>query len=67
MEITKDLIEREGIKVEFVDIEGKTLLEKIFSTIILGFWTAYHLALLYRIDPTPVKQIEELKRRLKEN
>lgn len=66
MEITKDLIEREGIKVEFVDIEGETLLEKIFSTIILGFWTAYHLALLYKIDPTPIKQIEELKRKLKE-
>jgi len=67
MEIAKDLIEREGIKVEFVDIQGKTLLEKIFSTVILGFWTAYHLALLYKIDPTPIKQIEEFKRRLKED
>ncbi len=66
MEITKNLIEREGINVDFVKIEGETLLEKIISTIILGFWTAYWLALEYKIDPTPVKPIDEFKRRLKE-
>ncbi len=66
MKITKELIEKEGIKVGFVDMGGETLLEKIFSSIILGFWTAYWLALEYKIDPTPVKPIEELKRRLRE-
>ena len=64
MEIAKDLIEEEGIKVEFIDMKGKTMLEKIFSTVILGFWTAYWLALEYKVDPTPIKAIEELKRRL---
>ena len=67
MEITKDLINEEGIEVEFIDIVGETLLEKIFSTVILGFWTAYWLALEYKIDPTPIKAIEELKRKLAEN
>lgn len=65
MEITKYLIEREGIKVEFVDIQGRSMLEKIFSSIILGFWTSYWLALKYKIDPTPVKMIDEFKQRLK--
>ena len=65
MEIAKDLIEEEGIKVEFIDMKGKTMLEKIFSTVILGFWAAYWLALEYKVDPTPVKTIEEFKRRLK--
>ena len=60
MEITKDIIEREGIKVEFIDMEGKTMLEKIFSTTLRGFWTAYWLALEYKVDPTPIKAIEEL-------
>ena len=64
MEIAKDLIEEEGIKVEFIDMKGKIMLEKIFSTVILGFWTAYWLALEYKVDPTPIKAIEELKRRL---
>ena len=27
----------------------------------LGDWTSYYLALLYRVDPTPVPAIEELK------
>ncbi len=66
MEIAKDIIEKEGVGVEFIDIKGETLLEKIFSTIILGFWTAYWLAIEYKIDPTPIKAIDELKRRLKE-
>lgn len=67
MEIAKDLIEEEGIKVEFIDMKGKTMLEKIFSTVILGFWTAYWLALEYKVDPTPIKAIEEFKRRMKQN
>jgi len=65
MEIAKDLIEEEGIKVEFIDMKGKNNVRKIFSTVILGFWTAYWLALKYKVDPTPVKTIEEFKRRLK--
>jgi glucose/mannose-6-phosphate isomerase len=66
MKIAKDLIKKEGVEVKFLDIKGKTILEKNFSTIILGFWTSYWLALEYKIDPTPIKAIEELKRRLKE-
>jgi len=64
MEIAKDIIEKEGVKVEFIDVIGKTMLEKIFSTTILGFWTAYWLALEYKVDPIPIKAIEEFKRRL---
>jgi len=64
MDIAKDLIEKEGVDVDFIDMEGKTFLEKIFSTIILGFWTAYWLALEYKVDPTPSGQIAEFKRRL---
>jgi glucose/mannose-6-phosphate isomerase len=65
MKITKEIINREGVEVEFIDIEGKTMLEKIFSTALLGFWTAFWLALAYKIDPTPVKTIDEFKKRLK--
>lgn len=64
MEIARDLIEKEGVKTEIIEIKGKDILEKIFSNIILGFWTSYHLALLYKVDPTPIKMIEEFKKRL---
>jgi glucose/mannose-6-phosphate isomerase len=66
MEITKELLESEGVKVEIIDMKGKSMLEKIFSTVILGFWTSYWLALRYRVDPTPIKMVDEVKRRLKE-
>ena len=64
MKITKDILNREGIKVDFINIKGKTKIEKFFSSVILGYWTSYWLALEYKIDPTPVKTIQELKRRL---
>jgi glucose/mannose-6-phosphate isomerase len=66
MEITKKLIEKEGVQVEFIDMVGNDMIEKIFSTIILGFWTAFWLAMEYRVDPTEIKPIEEFKRELKE-
>jgi len=65
MKITKEIINKEGREVEFIDIKGKNVLEKIFSTILLGFWTSYWLALEYKIDPTPVEIIEEFKRKMK--
>ncbi|PIP21994.1 MAG: bifunctional phosphoglucose/phosphomannose isomerase [Candidatus Nealsonbacteria bacterium CG23_combo_of_CG06-09_8_20_14_all_39_25] len=67
MKITKDIIEKEGIGVKFVEISGETVLEKFFSAVVLGFWVAYWLALEYKIDPTPIKTIEEFKRRLDED
>ena len=66
MTITQDIIKKEGVEVKIVDIQGKSKLEKLFSTVLLGFWTSYELAMDYGVDPTPVKTIEELKRRLKE-
>lgn len=64
MIITKTLIEKEGVSVDFIDIKGKNLLEKIFSTAILGLWTAYWLAIEYRVDPTEIKTVNEFKKRL---
>lgn len=64
MDITKAIIEKEGIKVEFIDMPGKNMLEKIFTSTLLGFWTSFFLAMEYRVDPTEIKTIEEFKRRL---
>lgn len=64
MEIIKDLIQKPGIKVEFIDLEGKDILEKIFSNIILALWTSYFLAEEYGIDPTQTKFLKEFKRKL---
>lgn len=64
VKITKDLIRRQGVPVEEIPSQGKSRLARLFSVIFLGDWVSYYLALLYRIDPTPVAVIESLKKRL---
>lgn len=65
METTAELYQKKGIKVDTVNIEGKSFLEKILKTLALGDWVSYYLALEYGYDPTPVEMVEELKEKLK--
>ncbi len=66
MEFTADLLKRQNLPLDFVEIEGQNPLEKIFWAVSFGDWLSYHLALFYGVDPTPVTMVEELKKRLKE-
>lgn len=66
IEVTTDLYRSWGVEVEHFSVEGKTLLEKLFTAVILGLWTTYHLALLCNVDPIPVEGVENLKAKLKE-
>ncbi|NLI74459.1 MAG: hypothetical protein GX369_06795, partial [Euryarchaeota archaeon] len=45
------------------DIEGNTPLESALHAIMLGDFVSYYLAVLNRVDPTPVPAIIELKDR----
>lgn len=65
MDICKKIFE-ETVDVEEIKALGDSFFSKIFSTIYLGDWTSYHLAVWKRIDPTPVYVIEDLKKELKE-
>lgn len=65
MEIMAKLLKDKKIDVDFVDIIGVNVLTKVFSNYILSQWVSYYLALEYGIDPTPVKMVEELKKKLK--
>ena len=65
MDFTQNLLIKERkISVEEIRSQGKSRLARLFSVIHLGDWTSYYLALLYRIDPTPVVVIEALKKEL---
>lgn len=66
MSVTAELYEKWGVGVSTFDVQGKTLLEKIFSTVIFGLWTSYYLAKEYDIDPIPIDGVENFKTRLKE-
>jgi len=63
MDICKEIME-EHIDVEEVETQGESLLARMFSTIYLGDYVSYHMALLNRVDPSPVEIIEALKKKL---
>ncbi len=63
-EVTCELLERAGVNYEFVDSEGKSPLSQMVSLVSFGDYVSYYLAILYRVDPTPVKVINYLKERL---
>ena len=56
---------KKTISIKSIDIREGSLLFKIFSTIILGDRISYYLAREYKIDPEPVKIVEDFKKKLK--
>ena len=64
--ITSELLEQNSISHEVIDSQGKAELSQMMSLIYLGDWVSYYLAILYETDPTPIKAIDYLKKRLSE-
>ncbi len=64
MDITSDIIKKEGVTLIEIWSKGEDLLSRIFSLIYIGDFISYYLALLYGIDPTPVERITYLKEEL---
>lgn len=65
MKIMAEILKIRGIKVFSQAIEGKTFFERFFSTMLIGDWASYYLAIFQGIDPIPVKLVEEFKKRMK--
>lgn len=63
-EVTAGLLREQGVSVEILDMEGKNVFNRVFSSLLLADFTSYHLALAYGIDPTPVVMVEKLKKML---
>lgn len=64
MEITAKLLKKKGISSSIIEMPNDNIFNTIFSTLILGDWTSYYLALEYGQDPTPVAMVEDLKKML---
>lgn len=65
IEATKELIFKKKVKVFEVWSNGKSKLAKMLSTICFGDFTSVYLAILRKVDPTPVKTIALLKEKMK--
>lgn len=67
IETTKQIMERAGLIMFDLDVQGISMLAKMLSTILVGDFASVYLAVLRGVDPTPVKTINYLKDTLKEN
>ncbi|HUZ92674.1 MAG TPA: SIS domain-containing protein [Candidatus Paceibacterota bacterium] len=62
MNVLEKLFRDRGFKIEVVWLQGKTILQKVFTALVLADWTAYHSAKLYEVEPEQVPMVEEFKR-----
>ena len=60
----KEISSRETIPVRKFELQAEYKLNQMMGLIYLGDWVSYYLAMLNEIDPTPVKAIDYLKKRL---
>jgi glucose/mannose-6-phosphate isomerase len=63
-EVTCELLGRAKVDYQVVDGEGRSPLSQMMSLVLFGDYVSYYLAILNKIDPTPVKNIAYLKEQL---
>ncbi|MFB0559073.1 MAG: bifunctional phosphoglucose/phosphomannose isomerase [Dehalococcoidales bacterium] len=63
-QITCQLLDRANVGYQFVDGLGASQLSQMMSLVLFGDYTSYYLAILNKIDPSPVKVIAYLKQQL---
>lgn len=64
--LTKKAFMLQGIGTDFIDASGDTPLAHLWTTVNLGDYVSYYLAMSYDVDPTPVETIEGFKREMVE-
>jgi len=57
----ENVLEDKKIRYEIIESLGDDIFSQKLSTLILGDWVSYYLALLNNVDPTPVDTIEKNK------
>lgn len=62
LEIIEKLYQDRGLRVEILQLGGRTQFEKIFSSLLLADWAAYYTAKLYGLESEQVPMVEEFKR-----
>jgi len=63
--LTRDVFQEHGLEAAVVDALGESRLAQQWTTLHLGDYIAYYLAMRYDTDPTPVTAIEGFKAALK--
>jgi glucose/mannose-6-phosphate isomerase len=65
LDLTRQEFMLEGLNTDFYEAQGESPLAHIWTTLHLGDYTAYYLAMAYGADPTPVEVLEKFKAAMK--
>jgi glucose/mannose-6-phosphate isomerase len=60
-DITGSILTKASIQHTILDAKGQSKLAQMLSLILIGDYVSYYLALLYGIDPYPIKAVDFLK------
>jgi glucose/mannose-6-phosphate isomerase len=66
MDILKDIYKDKGLKVEFLELKGKNIWEKIFTSLTMADWAAYYTAQIYKLEAQETAIITRFKGIIKE-
>jgi len=64
--VTRNVMMVEGFNTDLLEAQGDTRLAQQWTSLLLGDYISFFLAMTYGVDPTPVAAIESLKAQLKE-
>ncbi|RPI32198.1 MAG: bifunctional phosphoglucose/phosphomannose isomerase [Chloroflexota bacterium] len=59
--LTRKTFMLEGMNTDLIEAKGDSALAHMWTLLHLGDYTAYYLAMVYGVDPTPVTILEEFK------
>ncbi len=62
MRICKTLYGDLGLPVTVLELKGQSIFHKVFSSLLLANWAAYHTAIAYGAEPEAVPLVEKLKK-----
>ena len=65
MDITREILDNVTNPIIQVNSEGNSTLARLFTIIYLGDMISFYLAMLNKVDPTPIDKIQRLKERLR--
>lgn len=67
IEVSKELMHKQSVKTFELRSQGKSTMARMLSLVHIGDFTSIYLAILRGIDPTPVKTISTLKKKIEQS
>jgi len=66
MDVVKNILKKDNIGVIEVKSVGKELLSRIFSLVYMADYVSFYLAILNKVDPSPVERITYMKKKVQD-